>query len=478
MIGGLILGYPVEHNATHHFTSSHMHPTEVRAYPLNRPGHVRRSSAPMIRHGDVSSKMMKLKMMEHKEVMRMEARGKGLSPLSRPFASNTPCTGGKSGQYACNGIDMLSFTPISELGSTREASDSWGWTDPKTKDEVAIICMEDSTAFVQVTDAFNPVVLGSLPQSGDANRIWCDAKVYANHVFIIREVTHGMQVFDMTNLRPFYNTPAQHVRQLTDELVYREFGSSHNVIINEATAFAYIVGSTTCAGGFHMIDISDPKTPTFAGCYADDGYCHDAEVIIYDGPDSRYTGREIALMFNEDTLTIVDVSNKSSVKMLSRTSYDRNFYTHQGWFTPDRKYIIANDELDEDRATNEKDKHTRTLLWDSSDLEKPFLTGAHIADEKAIDHNLYTKGDVSYLSNYCAGLRVLATTNVKSGIAPEVAFFDTADYCQNEVLFQGAWSNYPYFESGSIVLSNIETGLFMLKLNQDTLDKLEAAKAA
>ena len=46
---------------------------------------------------------------------------------------------------------------------------------------------------MQVTDAKNPVVLGNLYMSGDRLRIWCDAKVYANHVYIIREVNAGLQ---------------------------------------------------------------------------------------------------------------------------------------------------------------------------------------------------------------------------------------------------------------------------------------------
>jgi hypothetical protein len=167
-------------NGTHHHTSSYMHPSEVRAYPLHRPGHVRKSGKLMIPTGDSNSKMVSMKMMEHKEVMRMEARGKGLSPLSRPFASDMKCTNNKAGQYSCDKVDMLSFVPIAELGSTREMADCWGWTDPLTKDEIAIVMMEDSTAFVQVTDPYNPVVLGNLHQSADSIRIWADAKVYDN----------------------------------------------------------------------------------------------------------------------------------------------------------------------------------------------------------------------------------------------------------------------------------------------------------
>ena len=58
--------------------------------------------------------------------------------------------------------------------------------------------------------------------------------------------------------------------------VYKEFGSSHNIVINEETGYLYAVGTKTCEGGPHIVDIRDPANPTFVGCYADDGYTHDA----------------------------------------------------------------------------------------------------------------------------------------------------------------------------------------------------------
>ena len=62
----------------------------------------------------------------------------------------------------------------------------------------------------------------------------------------------------------------------------------------------------------------------------------------------------------------------------------------------------------------------------------------------ATDHNLYTKGDYGYESNYRSGVRVLDTSLVASGILTEVAFFDT-DPKIDKNGFRGNWSNYPYF---------------------------------
>lgn len=140
-----------------------------------------------------------------------------------------------------------------------------------------------------------------------------------------------MQVFDLTRLRTVKppKNPNRRARKLKAKTHYTEFGSAHNIVSNEETGFVYAVGSNTCKGGLHMVNVSDPKNPTFAGCYSGDNYTHDAQCVVYRGPDTRYQGREICFCYNEDTLTIVDVEDKESVTMLSRVSYNDSLYTHQ-----------------------------------------------------------------------------------------------------------------------------------------------------
>ena len=120
----------------------------------------------------------------------------------------------------------------------------WGWTDPETGDEVAIIGLMDGTVFIQITDPLNPTILGALPQSGSDIKIWSDMKVFANHVFIVRETTnHGMQVMDLTKLRAYYGVPEEDaVRTLEEDAHYDQITSAHNIVINEQTAFAYVTG--------------------------------------------------------------------------------------------------------------------------------------------------------------------------------------------------------------------------------------------
>ena len=86
-----------------------------------------------------------------------------------------------------------------------------------------------------------------------------------------------------------------------------------------------------CTGGLHVIDVSDPANPREVGCFEDDGYVHDAECVIYNGPDTTYNGREICFCYNENSFTIVDVTgdDDSQWQMLARETYAGSAYTHQ-----------------------------------------------------------------------------------------------------------------------------------------------------
>jgi choice-of-anchor B domain-containing protein len=411
------------------------------------------------------------RVMPIKQKMHEQCVAAGECPEVRPSLSFSACIDGKAGEYDCNGIDLLSYVSLADLGSTGEGSDIWGWTDPVTNSEIAIVCVEDGTSFVDITHPMKPKVLAFM-SSERPKIIWHDVKVYKNHAYVISEAPdHGMQVFDLTKLREFDGVAPSgalgevaEVPQVTPLTTYREFGSCHNIVINEETGFAYAVGTRTCRGGLHMVDIRDPTNPTFAGCFQEDGYVHDAQCVVYEGPDVRYNnGSEICFCYNEDTLTIVDVTDKSAPALLAREPYLGSAYTHQGWLFEGQTHLLLNDELDEMERSTGDGAHTRTMVWNVENLEKPFNTTNFFSSETSIDHNLYIRGNLAYEANYCAGLRVLDVSDHTE--LREVAFFDVSPTCSSP-LFKGSWSVYPYFQSGSIVVNSIERGLFVLRLRK------------
>ena len=396
------------------------------------------------------------------------------------FASITggqvDCEGGAADVFSCTDLDLLSFLSVADLGGRRgvEVNDVWGWTDPDSGREYALVGRYDGTSFVDVSDPMNPRYLGDLPLTEGATAdVWRDIKVYRDHAFIVADGAgaHGMQIFDLTKLRDVRGDPVT----FEEDAHYNQIASAHNIVINEETGFAYAVGAgeggETCGGGLHMINIQNPRTPIFAGCFQDmgtgrqgTGYSHDAQCIVYHGPDEEHQGKEICFGANETALSIADVTDKANPVSLSTATYPNVAYAHQGWIDEDHRYFYSNDELDEVGGDIDR---TRTLIWDVTDLDDPILAREYFADNASSDHNLYIRGDLMYQSNYVSGLRIL---NISDRENPEVVgFFDTVPGSPDAPGMDGSWSNYPFFESGIIVVTSGKEGVFILRKRERPL---------
>jgi choice-of-anchor B domain-containing protein len=366
--------------------------------------------------------------------------------------SQTPCVNGMAGQYPCEGIDMQSHIGLNALNANA-GNDSWGWTDPDSGKEYALMGLDNGTAFIDISDPVNPVYLGKLPTHTGSSS-WRDIKTYNNYAFVVSDVnsgSHGMQVFDLTRLRNVSNPPAT----FTEDAHFNGFGNCHNLFINEDTGYAYAVGSDGNNGGPIFINIQDPLNPVQEGQFTADHYCHDAQVLIYNGPDSDYTGREILIGSNEDRISIADVTDKNNPQAISNGFYSNDAYTHQGWFTEDQRYFVLGDEQDEEFFGF----NTRTIIFDLIDLDDPQVSFYYEGATDAIDHNGYVVGDNFYLANYRAGLRIIDISDIANQNMNETKYFDTYPN-NNNASYNGAWNVYPFFASGNIIISDIDRGFF------------------
>ena len=376
-------------------------------------------------------------------------------PPPPPSLSTGPevCTDGDAGEFSCSGVDLRSRLPISEMDGVG-GNDIWGWFDSQTGREYALMGLRNGTAFVDISDPENPAFLGRLPTQTTSST-WRDIKVYQDHAYIVADAAgaHGMQVFDLARLRGVTVSQAW-----LPDTVYGDFGNAHNLAINEASGFAFAVGTNTCEG-LHIIDLSDPGNPLFAGCHDVVPGTHDAQCVVYQGPDANFVDREICFNSNENHVGIADVTNKSDPITLSRSTYPQLGFVHQAWLTEDHRFLLVGDELDELNFG----VPTRTHVFDASDLASPQYLYAYEAGTTTIDHNLYVLGNRVYQANYNAGLRVLEFGDLANQEIAEIAFFDTLP--SNGVgAFDGAWSVYPYLPSGTIIVSDGINGLFILTL--------------
>ncbi|WP_405384963.1 choice-of-anchor B family protein [Maribacter sp. LLG6340-A2] len=373
-------------------------------------------------------------------------------------ASSTaaPCENGMAGVYPCNGYDFMANISLETMNAAF-GNDIWGWTDAQSGKEYAVMGLDNGTAFVDISDGEQPIYLGKLPTATTSSS-WRDVKVYGDYAYIVAEANnHGVQVFDLKKLRNIENPP----QIFTEDGNYNGIGNAHNIVINPSSGFAYPVGTNrddAYNGGVHFLDLQNPVAPVPVGGWGVNGYTHDAQVITYNGPDSNFQGSEIFVGANEDQVVIVDITNKNTPVTLATLPYPNIGYTHQGWFTDDQRYFILGDELDE----IQQGFNTRTLVFDMANLENPILHHTYLGPTSAIDHNGYILGNDFFLANYTAGVRVLDISNIEDRVMTEKAFFDTYPANDN-TQFSGVWSVYPYFESGHVIISDIDGGLFIIK---------------
>jgi choice-of-anchor B domain-containing protein len=366
------------------------------------------------------------------------------------------CENGKIRTFVCQNVELLAYLPKDSIGQSA-GYDVWGWHDSTTGREFVLIGGA-STAFVEVTDPLNPKYLGVLsPHQGVTRHAAQSVKVYKHYALVGYEgANHGMQIFDLSQLRDVKAPPV--VFQETAH--YGNFANVHTITLNQATGFAYAAGITgggeTCGSGLHMIDVRIPTKPTFAGCYSElqaggklgrPGWVHDAQCVVYHGPDQQYTGREICVNPSAGGISIADVTDKQRPKTISVVTYPNIAYAHQGWFTEDQRYFFLNDEGDEYQLGR-----TRTIAFDMNDLDDPVVLTEFFHTTKAVDHNLYIRGRYMYQGNNAAGLRIIDIADPKN--PKEVGYLSNAG---------AAWGTYPFFKNDVVAVS-MNTGLFLARL--------------
>ncbi len=334
--------------------------------------------------------------------------------------------------FPAENVSLYSHLSLAQLENADFAEDCWGYTSPSGR-EYAIIGLEQGPGFVEITDPFNPVIVDIINTSTQAK----DMKVFGHYVYSSYD-GGPLNVIDVSQIDDGIIT-------LVDSFPE---GATHNLAVDEVSGFLYLA----VGGPMVALDLANPEAPVLAGIW--NGDAHDVQVVTY--TEGKYAGRQIAFVCAgwSGKLDIVDVTDKSDMFLVGSTGYANSAYTHQGWLSDDRQYYYVNDEIDDIQ---------RTLVFDVSDLSDPTLINEFSSTAPtAIDHNLYLRDGFIFEANYTSGLRIFDACDPVNPV--EVGFFDT--YPANDSAdFAGAWSCYPFFPSGTVIVSDRSGGLFVLDVS-------------
>lgn len=319
----------------------------------------------------------------------------------------------------------------------------WGYA--VADKEYAIIGTTAGTHFIDVTEPTTPTEVFFIPGEVQGGAIiHRDYHDYKGYLYAVADEGNStLQIIDLQQLPD------------TVEVVYDSMdliSRSHNIFIDTTSALLYSLisrGGITNFSAMTLFDISNPLDPVFINEYNVFGGLRASQV------HDAYVKDNIAFLnLGPSGLAIVDFSDPFEPVTLSTiTDYPARGYNHSGWLSADcSNYYMA----DETHGFDMK-------VVEVSDLCEPEVTGtfdASVSSPTSIPHNQVVACDYLYTAYYYDGLRVY---DIKDPSQPElVSFYDTFLEPDGRQ-FRGAWGVYPFLPSGNILVSDMQSGLFVFE---------------
>lgn len=320
-------------------------------------------------------------------------------------------------------------TFLSNLDQYGGYSNIWGYVDPNGV-EYALLGTTTGTSIISLADPTNPVECAFIPAPQSS---WRELKVWDHYAYVATDVSgNGLQIIDLSQLP----TTATLVNTLNTY-----FNDCHDLLIDDG--FCYTVGGDGI-GGMRILDLSNPVVPVQTAYYTSSGYIHD--IYIWDDT-------VVASCGSLQQYHLIDVTNKSNPQLISTSITLPGIYAHSGWMTEDKRYFFATEEF------NVRDM----TVWDLQDRSSwDLVIPAWGLNNNSIVHNLYIVGDYAHISYYTSGYLVL---DISDPLNPQIAGqYDTYPL-NNSGNYSGAWGVYPFLPSGNTIISDINTGLYVLRFN-------------
>lgn len=364
--------------------------------------------------------------------------------MNRLYALLVPallCTYTASAQDPIS-LNMTLFDQINPVRTDSVGPNSalWGYVGPEDR-EYAILGSQLGAHIIDITEKpIREVTFIPGPKS-----TWREMKVYQHYAYIITESSEpgkGLQIVDLSEL------PTRAVLVRTDSAI---FNRAHTVFVNGH--YLYVMGTQAEAGangGAIIYDLEpDPLHPVRVGAVAP-YYFHDA----WERNDTLLG----AAIYGQGC-DIWDVRDRANPKHLATISYPYSG-THNAEITSDGGYVVTSDEIGYTPKTMK--------VWDIHDLENVRLVAEYTPNPLDVVHNVHVRGRYVLAAWYTGGVRVI---DMIDPLHPrEVAFYDT--YPGQSGGYNGAWESYGIFPSGKVIVSDRQTGLYVVQFNGATAGSL------
>jgi choice-of-anchor B domain-containing protein len=346
-------------------------------------------------------------------------------------------------------ITVLVFTAIS-FGFAQEQSvtlisnvndypnngytDCWGYTAPNG-DEYALLGVNLGISIVDVSDTNNITEVDFIPWIAFG---WYDMKTYNNYMYVSTEGSREILIVDLSGL-PESASIVGTYSGLSSE--------PHNIFIDTTMALLYIIEDLHIDPSVRIVSLADPTNPvelstinpSIGGKDVHDLFAQDSVLYIAEGIDP--------------SIGFYDVSDPSNPSLLTRLTIPAAGYVHQIWVSEDSRYMVTTEET-----------AGRTIkLWDIQDIDNIIMLSEYLG-ESELTHNAYIHNGYIFDAHYESGLKILDISDPTD--MAEVGYYDTYP-ASDDPDFYGAWGVYPFFTSGLILISDMQTGLYVFNFTRE-----------
>ncbi|MCR9245070.1 MAG: choice-of-anchor B family protein [bacterium] len=306
-------------------------------------------------------------------------------------------------------------------------NDIWGYVAPNG-DEYALLGTRTGTSVIDVSNPSNPVERGFFSYG---NSTWRDIRTFGTYAYVVTESTSGFQVIDLSNP----NSPT-----LVGTRGTNNSNNAHNVCVDLGTGLLYLVGANT---GTPVYDLNtNPTNPSFLGFALGGGnsnYFHDLCVENGYAYGSMIYNGVLRIMNPAQSFPWTSISDRTTP----------NSFTHNAW--PNAAGTVC--------VTTDEQSGGVVKFWDITNKANPQSLGTFTPNPNSIPHNAFIVGDKCHVSWYTEGYRCIDISDPNNPV--EVASYDT--WPGSSGGFDGAWGVYPFLPSGNILVSDVSTGLYVVR---------------